>query len=71
MRTRIVMQERYTGCQHSTPFVLNGPKQFFLAFAIQLWRYFGPLLHEFHHQHSFLVSENICHQVTGKQTTFI
>jgi hypothetical protein len=25
----IVMEEHYTGCQHSTPFVLNGPTQFF------------------------------------------
>jgi hypothetical protein len=25
MRTRIVMKEHYTGCQHSTFFVLNGP----------------------------------------------
>jgi hypothetical protein len=29
MRTRIVMEEYYTGCQHSIPFLLNGPRQFF------------------------------------------
>jgi hypothetical protein len=29
MRTRIVMNEHYTACQHSTLFVLNGPTQFF------------------------------------------
>jgi hypothetical protein len=32
MRTRIVMEEHYTRCQHSTPFVLNGHMQFFLVF---------------------------------------
>jgi hypothetical protein len=29
MRTLIVMEEHYTGYQHSTPFVPNGPTQFF------------------------------------------
>jgi hypothetical protein len=29
MRTRIVMEENYSVCQHSTPFVLNGRTQFF------------------------------------------
>jgi hypothetical protein len=29
MRICIVMEEHYTGCQHSTPFVLNGPTQDF------------------------------------------
>jgi hypothetical protein len=29
MRTHIVMGEHYTRCQHSTPFILNGPTQFF------------------------------------------
>jgi hypothetical protein len=29
MRTRIVMEEHYTGCQHLTPFILNGPTQYF------------------------------------------
>jgi hypothetical protein len=29
MRTRIVMEEHYTVCQHSTPFILNGPTQSF------------------------------------------
>jgi hypothetical protein len=28
-RTRIVMEEHYTGCQHSTPFVLNISAHFF------------------------------------------
>jgi hypothetical protein len=34
MRTGIIMTEHYTGCQHSTPFVLSGPTQFFKCFAI-------------------------------------
>jgi hypothetical protein len=29
MWTRNVIEKQYTGCQHSTPFVLNGPTQFF------------------------------------------
>jgi hypothetical protein len=29
MRTRIVMEAHYIGCQHSTPFVLYGPTQYF------------------------------------------
>jgi hypothetical protein len=29
VRTHIDMVEHYTVCQHSTPFVLNGPTQFF------------------------------------------
>jgi hypothetical protein len=29
MRTRVVMKEHNTERQHSTPFVLNGPTQFF------------------------------------------
>jgi hypothetical protein len=29
MRTRIVMERHYIGYQHSTPFVLNNPTQFF------------------------------------------
>jgi hypothetical protein len=31
MRTRIVMVEHYTRCQHSTPFALNVPTQFFCS----------------------------------------
>jgi hypothetical protein len=29
MRWRIVMEDHYTGCQHSTPFVLNGLRSSF------------------------------------------
>jgi hypothetical protein len=29
MRTRVIMEEHYTGCQHSMPFVLNGLTHFF------------------------------------------
>jgi hypothetical protein len=29
MRMLIIMEKRYTVCQHSTPFVLNGPTQLF------------------------------------------
>jgi hypothetical protein len=32
MQTCIVMEEHYNICQHSTPFVFNGPMQFFLVF---------------------------------------
>jgi hypothetical protein len=28
MRKRNFTEEHYTGCQHSTPFVLNGPRSF-------------------------------------------
>jgi hypothetical protein len=31
MRTCIVMEEHYIGCQHSMPFILNGPVHFFLV----------------------------------------
>jgi hypothetical protein len=45
----------YTGCQHSTLFLLNDPTQFFcVCFAIYFWRYCGPFLHEFDHEHYFL-----------------
>jgi hypothetical protein len=60
MRMRIVMEEHYTGFQHSTTFVLNGPTQFF-PHAIHFLCYCGPLLHEFHHLHSFPVPENSGH----------
>jgi hypothetical protein len=33
MRTHFVMEKHYTRCQHSTPFVLFGPMQFFLVFS--------------------------------------
>jgi hypothetical protein len=71
MRMRIVMEEHYTSCQHATPFVLNDPTLFFLCFAVHFWHYCGPLLHEFHHQHSFPILENSCHQFSGRQTTFV
>jgi hypothetical protein len=32
MQTRILMEEHYTCCQHSTTFTRNGPTQFFLVF---------------------------------------
>jgi hypothetical protein len=32
--TCLVMEEHCTGCQHSTPFVLNGHMQFFLVILI-------------------------------------
>jgi hypothetical protein len=34
------MEEHYTGCQHSTPFVLNGPTQFFCG----ILQYTGDIL---------------------------
>jgi predicted outer membrane lipoprotein len=48
----IVMEEHYVGCQHFTPFVLNGPVQFSLVFfAIHFSCYRCLLFHEFHYQH--------------------
>jgi hypothetical protein len=71
MRTRIVVEKHYeyTGCQHSTPFVLNSPTQCY-CFAIHIWRYCGPLLHEFHHQHYFSVPESSYYQLSGRQRLF-
>jgi hypothetical protein len=66
MQTHIVMEEHYTRCQHSMPSVLNGSTQFFWCFTLHFWHYCGPLLHEFHHQHSFPVPENSCHQLAGR-----
>jgi hypothetical protein len=54
----------------TTPFVLNGSRIFY-CFGIQFWRYCGPLLHEFHNQHSFPVPGNNCHQLFGRLTTFV
>jgi hypothetical protein len=54
MRTRIVMEEHCSLCQHSTPFVMNGSTQFFQCFAIHFWRYCGPFLHEFNINTPFL-----------------
>jgi hypothetical protein len=72
MRTHIDMQEHCIVCQHSMTFVLNGPTQFFFyCFAVHVWCYCGPLLHEFHHPHSFPVPENNCDQLSGRQTTFV
>jgi hypothetical protein len=46
MRTRIFMKEHYTGCQHCTPSVLNGPTQFF-SISQYISDVLGPFLHEF------------------------
>jgi hypothetical protein len=35
------------------------------CFTLLFWHYCGPLLHECHHQHSFPVPENSCHQPAG------
>jgi hypothetical protein len=43
---------------------------FLLCFAIDFRRYHGPLLHEFHHQHSFPVPENSCHHISGRRLNF-
>jgi hypothetical protein len=47
MRMQIVMEEHCSGHQHSMPFVVNSQP-------------FGPMLHEFQHEHSFPVPENAC-----------
>jgi hypothetical protein len=67
MRTRIFMDERYTVCQHSTSFVLNGHTQHFQCFSIHFWSYRGPMLFEFHHQHSFPVPEYSFYKLSGRQ----
>jgi hypothetical protein len=64
-RTHTVMVEQYTGCQHSTPIVLNGKPWAAICFAIHFWRHFGSLLQDFQHQHSFLAQENNCHQTAS------
>jgi hypothetical protein len=55
------MEEHYTVCQHSTPFLLNCHTQF-LVFRNTLLALLCPLLHEFHHQHSCPVPKNSCHK---------
>jgi hypothetical protein len=37
MWSRIVMEEHYTGCQHSVPFVANGPTHFFSVLQYKMW----------------------------------
>jgi hypothetical protein len=32
MKTSIIIDVHYTGCQHSTPFILNASRQLFLVF---------------------------------------
>jgi hypothetical protein len=59
------MEEHYTGCQHFAPFVLNNPYAVFLVIRKTLLTLVWPLLHEFHHQQSFPVPENSCHQLYG------
>jgi hypothetical protein len=66
MRKRVFMEEHYTVCQHSTPFVLNCLNQCLVGFEIHLWRYCGPFLHELDLQHSVPAPENSWHQCSGR-----
>jgi hypothetical protein len=71
MQKRVVMEGRYTVCQHSTPYIPNGPNT--ILFGVSQYSSavcFGSLLHEFHYQHLLLVSENRCNQLYGRQRLF-
>jgi hypothetical protein len=71
IRKRIIMEEHYTRCQHSTFSVLsNRSYEALYQFAIHFWRHCGPLSHELHHQNSFPVPGNSCHLLSGRQTEF-
>jgi hypothetical protein len=73
MRTCIIMEEHYTMCHRSMPFVLDGwPYAVLLAFhntlqtllwSLVAWIPPSALL-------SCPVQENSCHQLSGTQTTF-
>jgi hypothetical protein len=57
-QTRIVMEERYTVCQHSTSLFSMALQSIFCVLHYTVWRYCGPLLHEFHYQQRFPVPVN-------------
>jgi hypothetical protein len=74
IRMGIAMDEHFTGCQHSTPFVLNGSTQIFLLFhhtpLTSLWPLVArippsppPLL-------SFPVPVNSCHLLSIRRRLF-
>jgi hypothetical protein len=70
MRKRIVIKAHYTVRQHSKPFFSEWPYALFQCFAIPFLRYCGPLLHEFHHQHSFPLLERSSRQLSVRQRLF-
>jgi hypothetical protein len=72
MRTRTVMEEHYTGCQQSTPFVLNGPTQFFLVFPNTFLTLLWSLVALIPPSALFScpVREKSCHQLSGTQRLF-
>jgi hypothetical protein len=63
-RARIVMEEHYNVCQHSTPIFRN----ILMHFSRNtLLLYCGPLYHDFQHQCSFPDPENSYDQLPGRQ----
>jgi hypothetical protein len=73
MRTRIVMEEYYTVCQHSAPFIVNGPTRLFSCFsqASRFWLYCASLLHEFHTSTPFLSQKTVAISfLAGRQRLF-
>jgi hypothetical protein len=40
-QTWIIMKKQYTGCQHSTPLVMNGLTLFCWYFTVHIWCYCG------------------------------
>jgi hypothetical protein len=63
----IVMEEHNTGCQHSTTFLLNGPTQFFSVSQYTSDVIVVRYCMNFHHQKSFSVSEDRCHQSSSRK----
>jgi hypothetical protein len=61
MQMCTVMDEHYTACQHSMPFVLNGPMQFFECFSIHCDIILVPCCMN----STFPVPETSCHQLSG------
>jgi hypothetical protein len=72
MRTLIVMEENYDGCQCSSPFVLNSRAcaalSVFPNTLVALLRLF---VDEFHHQYSFSIPEYSCHQLSRRLFDFL
>jgi hypothetical protein len=71
MQTYIVIEEHYTGCQHFTPFFLNGPMPFFFlvfcnTLVMLLWSHVVWIPPSAY----FSVPENSCHQLSGRQRLF-
>jgi hypothetical protein len=73
MQTHIFMEEHYTICQHSMPFVQNGPMQFFSSVSQYTSNVIAVpcCMNSICRQHSFLVPENSFHRLSGRETMFV